>query len=254
MIVGDANGADKAVQKFLLKESYQDVTVFFSGDSCRNNLGKWEIRSIHAPKSAKGFEFYAAKDREMAREADFGLMIWDGKSIGTILNILRLLRAGKKAVLLNVPENDTTTFKAINDWVQFISQVNSTFRNDLRKRATAEEWISWELPQQAKLFDSNEPSPEPSNGTSSNINTEEMEATINSALAKGDAASLVHTLGNIAKARGMSQVAKDTGLARESLYRSLSVDGNPEFTTVLKVLLSMGLRLKVDKISEKKAR
>jgi probable addiction module antidote protein len=51
------------------------------------------------------------------------------------------------------------------------------------------------------------------------------------------------TLGGIARDRGMSQVARDAGLARESLYRSLDATGNPEFATILKVFSSIGLRL-----------
>lgn len=115
VIVGDATGADKAAQKFLFNNAYQNVTVFCSGDSCRNDLGQWETKNISASDNAKGFSFYAAKDRAMAREADFGLMIWDGKSIGTVLNILRLIRAGKKAVLLNLPNKAATTFKTSLD-------------------------------------------------------------------------------------------------------------------------------------------
>lgn len=52
-----------------------------------------------------------------------------------------------------------------------------------------------------------------------------------------------HALGVIARAKGMSQLARDTGLARESLYKALSAEGNPEFATVLKVLKALGLRL-----------
>ena len=50
-------------------------------------------------------------------------------------------------------------------------------------------------------------------------------------------------LGDIARASGMTAVARETGLGRESLYKALSPDGNPEFGTVLKVLRSLGLRL-----------
>jgi probable addiction module antidote protein len=50
-------------------------------------------------------------------------------------------------------------------------------------------------------------------------------------------------LGDIARAKGMTQVAKETGLSRESLYRALSADGNPSFATVLKVTKALGLRL-----------
>ncbi|MHC2374886.1 hypothetical protein ACVIWV_010397 [Bradyrhizobium diazoefficiens] len=111
IIVGDANGADKAVQKYLVDTSYTDVTVFCSGSTCWNNLGNWSTRKIQIPKAAKGFQFYAAKDRVMAREPDFGLMVWDGNSPGTALNGLRLLRAGKKAVLFDVPARRATTLK-----------------------------------------------------------------------------------------------------------------------------------------------
>jgi len=58
-----------------------------------------------------------------------------------------------------------------------------------------------------------------------------------------DPAFIAHALGNIARARGMSQVARDTGLARESLYKALSGEGNPEFGTILKVMKALGLRL-----------
>jgi probable addiction module antidote protein len=54
---------------------------------------------------------------------------------------------------------------------------------------------------------------------------------------------VVQALGAIAKARGMAQIAKDTGLRRESLYKALSPEGNPEFNTVLKVVKALGIRL-----------
>ncbi len=76
---------------------------------------------------------------------------------------------------------------------------------------------------------------------------DELTAEINAAFASGDLATVVEALGNIAKARGMSQVAKEAGLARESLYRSLNSGGNPEFSTVMKVMSSVGLRLSVSK-------
>jgi probable addiction module antidote protein len=68
---------------------------------------------------------------------------------------------------------------------------------------------------------------------------------LNDALARSDATAIKEMLGQIARDRGMSQVARETGFARESLYRSLDLKGNPEFTTVLKVLSSIGLRLEV---------
>jgi probable addiction module antidote protein len=74
---------------------------------------------------------------------------------------------------------------------------------------------------------------------------EEMAAYLDAWLdeAPDDAAGIAKALGDIARAKGMTQVAKDAGLSRESLYRALSVDGNPSFATVLKVARALGVKL-----------
>ena len=59
----------------------------------------------------------------------------------------------------------------------------------------------------------------------------------------GDGVLIRKALGNIARAYGMSQIARDTGLGRESLYKALSTDGNPEFATIMKVIKALGLKL-----------
>ena len=59
----------------------------------------------------------------------------------------------------------------------------------------------------------------------------------------GDGNLIRRALGSIARARGMSQLARDTGLAREGLYKALSPEGNPEFATVMKVIKALGLKL-----------
>ena len=61
----------------------------------------------------------------------------------------------------------------------------------------------------------------------------------------GDPALIAHALGVVARAKGMSKIARAAGLGRESLYKALSPDGNPEFMTVLKVMRALGLKLKV---------
>ena len=61
----------------------------------------------------------------------------------------------------------------------------------------------------------------------------------------GDPALIAHGLGVVARAKGMAGVAKKAGLGRESLYKALSRDGNPELTTVLKVLHALGLKLTI---------
>ena len=60
----------------------------------------------------------------------------------------------------------------------------------------------------------------------------------------GDGSLIRAALGDIARARGMAQLARDTGISREGLYKALSPDGNPEFTTVVKVIHALGLKLR----------
>jgi probable addiction module antidote protein len=72
---------------------------------------------------------------------------------------------------------------------------------------------------------------------------EDMAAYLEAALEDGDPALVAAALGDIARAKGMTQLARDTGLGRESLYKALSPEGNPEFSTVLKVVRALGLRL-----------
>jgi probable addiction module antidote protein len=72
---------------------------------------------------------------------------------------------------------------------------------------------------------------------------EDMAAYLEAALEEGDAALFTAALGDIARAKGMTEIARKTGLGRESLYKALSPDGNPEFATVLKVMHSLGLDL-----------
>lgn len=77
---------------------------------------------------------------------------------------------------------------------------------------------------------------------------EDMAAYLQAALEEGDASLVVRALGNIARARGMSQIARKTGLRRESLYKALSPDGNPEFATVLKVVQALGIELHAEPV------
>src|SRR5215207_625329 len=74
---------------------------------------------------------------------------------------------------------------------------------------------------------------------------EEMAAYLDAWLeeAPDDAIGIARALGDIARARGMTQVARDAGLSRESLYKALSENGNPSFATVLKVARALGVRL-----------
>jgi probable addiction module antidote protein len=78
------------------------------------------------------------------------------------------------------------------------------------------------------------------------INTkEDMFGVLEAALEENDTPLLLAVLGDIARSKGMALIAKDLNLARESLYRSLSPDGNPSFSTVAKVLDNLGFQLSI---------
>ncbi|MSQ14523.1 MAG: putative addiction module antidote protein [Dehalococcoidia bacterium] len=72
---------------------------------------------------------------------------------------------------------------------------------------------------------------------------EDMAAYLEAAFEDGDPKLITAALGDIARAKGMAQIAQEAGLGRESLYKALSPEGNPEFATVLKVIQALGLRL-----------
>lgn len=103
ILIGDANGADKAVQEHLADRQYQHVVVYCVS-RCRNNLGDWPIKHVEAPGTRKDFAYYAAKDLAMAQDAKCGVMLWDGKSKGTLNNVQQLLSQGKMALVYLAPE------------------------------------------------------------------------------------------------------------------------------------------------------
>ena len=76
---------------------------------------------------------------------------------------------------------------------------------------------------------------------------EEMAAYLEASIAEsdGDAAFIAKALGDIARAKGMAELARETGLGRESLYKALSAEGNPQLSTVLKVAKALGLEISV---------
>ena len=99
IIIGDADGVDSSVQRYLKSINYNDVTVYCTGQKPRNNLGPWNINLVITDKEPGTREFFTAKDISMSKDCDFGLMIWDAKSTGTLSNVLELLSAQKNSLV-----------------------------------------------------------------------------------------------------------------------------------------------------------
>lgn len=126
IVVGDANGADKAMQSYLADQNYASVIVFCSAGKCRNNIGGWPVRSIEVDPKLKGRAFYTVKDRAMADEAEYGFILWDGESKGSLANARTLLKADKKVAIYHAPTKRFLHLKALDDLALFIAKDEST--------------------------------------------------------------------------------------------------------------------------------
>ena len=138
IIVGDANGADKAVQQYLHGRGYRNVEVFCSGETCRNNVGDWPTRNIPVTNRKRDAQFYSAKDRAMAQEATIGLMLWDGKSVGTLLNLFRLLKLNKEVSIYNVPEKKFEKLRKSIEWEDFLTSLDIGLQRKIEQRIMLE--------------------------------------------------------------------------------------------------------------------
>lgn len=121
ILVGDANGADKAVQRHLAERGYGNVIVYCMVGNCRNNLGGWQAREIAAPPGAKGFAFYSAKDLAMVEAADYGFMLWDGESKGTLNDVIQMARRGKPVVVYLAPRKTFASVRTEIDLPQLLA-------------------------------------------------------------------------------------------------------------------------------------
>ncbi|HEY4356874.1 MAG TPA: XRE family transcriptional regulator [Acidobacteriaceae bacterium] len=109
IVVGDADGADKSIQECLRAHRANNVTIFCTGDTPRNNVFDWPIRRVHSKARPGSRSYFTAKDLEMARSSDYGLMIWDCKSTGTLSNVLELLKEKKKSLVFVNKNKDFVT-------------------------------------------------------------------------------------------------------------------------------------------------
>lgn len=115
MFIGDANGADRALQQHLANRGYERVVVYAVAGMLRNNVGHWKVRSVEAPSGARGFDLYSVKDREMAKDASYGFMLWDGKSRGTLENVHNLVAHGKPVAVHLGPARRFVSLRSTED-------------------------------------------------------------------------------------------------------------------------------------------
>ena len=139
VVIGDANGADKAVQQYLSQRGYTRVEVFCSDAKPRNNIGAWPVRVVRPAHSRRDFDYYATKDRAMASEATVGLMLWDGRRRGTLLNVLRLAKQGKPTVFYVVPKRTFSEVRTIGDFDVLVAHLDRPTLRQLHTQAAGED-------------------------------------------------------------------------------------------------------------------
>ncbi|MGE3366298.1 MAG: hypothetical protein AB7I34_22975 [Rhizobiaceae bacterium] len=142
VLIGDASGADAEMQGLLAGYNYEHVGVFCAGNIPRNNLGDWAVYPVPPPFGANGFATHAAKDREMALRADYGLMVWDGMSPGTCLNILRLAMANKPCVICDMSRGGVATAHNAADWRAILRHAGPDVRLRIEARMTPDERLA----------------------------------------------------------------------------------------------------------------
>ncbi|MEQ1884707.1 MAG: hypothetical protein ABL967_06570 [Bryobacteraceae bacterium] len=133
ILIGDANGADKAVQTYLAHKDYRNVTVFCM-EECRNNIGHWPARHVVPPTKKKDSKYYAAKDLVMFQEARCGVMLWDARSKGTLQNMLNLVGAGKRTLVYFAPAKEFQVLATEQDLQALLSRCSTRDIDDAARK------------------------------------------------------------------------------------------------------------------------
>jgi hypothetical protein len=131
VVVGDANGTDKAVQAYIASRDYHNVTVYGTGNRCRNNVGGWPTKHVIADGVKKDFAYYAVKDKEMAKVASCGFMICDGRSRGTLNNIENLLHQDKPVSVYFSADKSWHTLKSLQELPALLDKCETSDRRKL---------------------------------------------------------------------------------------------------------------------------
>jgi hypothetical protein len=134
VIIGDADGVDSAIQEYLKKRGVSSVVVYCSGDVPRNNLGHWNTKKITTTSKPGTRDYYTAKDKTMAEDCDYGFMIWDARSTGTLSNAIELVKRNKAALVYINKAKQYQKIKNSQDLVTLISFMSeSSLRNADKK-------------------------------------------------------------------------------------------------------------------------
>ena len=144
--IGDANGSDKAIQHYLSINDHKAVTIYCSGDNCRNNLGHWQMKNVPVSRKTKDRVFYAIKDEAMAEDCDSAIMLWDGISTGTLNNCLNVLGLNKPVTLFESPKKTFHNLESMDDFKDKLNGVHPDIWAEWDKKINLTERLNGEMP------------------------------------------------------------------------------------------------------------
>ena len=126
IIVGDADGVDSSIQKLMKDRHTANVTVYCTGDAPRNNLGSWAVEKVQTIERPGSRAFFTAKDLKMAESCDYGLMVWDTKSTGTLSNAIELLKRNKYSLVYINKVKEFLKIKKAEDLEKLLSYMSDS--------------------------------------------------------------------------------------------------------------------------------
>ncbi|OYW76223.1 MAG: hypothetical protein B7Z37_09860 [Verrucomicrobia bacterium 12-59-8] len=153
ILVGDASGVDTSIQQYLQQIGYRNAMVYCSGCNPRNNLGDWPVHPVSTNATEGTRDFFTAKDIEMAKAADFGLMIWDTKSTGTLTNVLEILARNKKSVVFINKAKSFKTIRTVTELDELIQCMSETAKMKAHQKMKLLDKIEVLRNGQRKLFE-----------------------------------------------------------------------------------------------------
>jgi GMP synthase PP-ATPase subunit len=152
VIVGDASGVDSSIQEYLISKNMKSVLVYCSGENPRNNLGSWPTKKIKTDSPPGTRAFFTAKDLKMAEDCDYGFMVWDTKSTGTLSNAIELLKRHKMALVYVNKTKEFLKVKEVSDLEKLVSYMSKTMFDKADKKLNINAKIQSFKNQQSSLF------------------------------------------------------------------------------------------------------
>jgi len=153
VIVGDSKGVDSSIQEYFHQNAFKNITVYFVGDGPRNNIGYSPTKYVKTNAMPGSRSFYTAKDLNMANDADYGLMIWDTKSAGTLSNVIELLRNKKKSVVYINKEHLFKTVKTTSDLEELIGFMSNHARMKANEKISLSGLVNLLKNEQMNMFE-----------------------------------------------------------------------------------------------------